>query len=149
MITNDNNDFTTVTCTPQTVGEYELSLKVQDEHFQSSPYRNYSSLSNQCNFNVGNYTSGVAVHPNDEVYASSSDGCIQVFDLNGTQTRTIGSPGNNDGQFSNPFGLVLVGDVLYVTDNRLHRVQKFLATTGEYLGKFPRESLMMVKVRSW
>ena len=145
IITNDKSGFTTVSCTPPTVGEYELSLKVRGEHFQSSPYRmwvkqprNYSSLTNQCirNFNASYNTCGVAVHPNGEVYASRSNGYIQVFDTNGTQIRTIGSPGNNDGQFSHPFGLVLLGDVLYVTDNSLHRVQKFLATTGEYLGKF-------------
>ena len=143
IITNDNSGYTTISCTPQTVGEYELSLKIQGEHFQFSPYRmwvkqpkNYSSLHNQRNFNLGYYTYGVAVHPNGEVYATGNGGYIHVFDTNGTQTRTIGSPGNNDGQFSSPFGLVLLGDVLYVTDNSLNRVQKFLATTGEYLGKF-------------
>ena len=46
-----------------------------------------TTLPDKCNFGVGNYTYGVVVHPNGEVYASSSGGYIQVFVINGTQTH--------------------------------------------------------------
>lgn len=142
IITNDNN-ITTVSCTPTSVGEFELSLTIRGHHIIGSPYhlsvkgqRNYTSLPNPAVFSVGGYTYGVAVHSNGEVFASSGNGNIQVFNKDRAAIRTIGSSGNGDGQFSSPFGLLLVGDTLYVTDNELHRVQYFSATTGEYIGKF-------------
>ena len=58
-----------------------------------------------------------------------------MFDRNGTQKTRIGSSGNGDGQFNYPWGLTIVGDILYVTDQNNHRVQKF-TTTGEYIGQF-------------
>ena len=43
---------------------------------------------------------------------------------------------NDNGQFSDPHGLVLVDDTLYVTDSGLDRVQMFAASTGKYIGQF-------------
>uniref|UniRef100_A0A1X7SIM9 SMP-30/Gluconolactonase/LRE-like region domain-containing protein n=1 Tax=Amphimedon queenslandica TaxID=400682 RepID=A0A1X7SIM9_AMPQE len=87
-------------------------------------------------FHVGNYTAGVTVHTNGEVFASSSDGFVQIFSEAGTAVRRIGSKGNGDGQFDYPWSLLLIGDRLYVSDNNLHRVQYFSATTGQYIGQF-------------
>uniref|UniRef100_A0A1X7SX83 Uncharacterized protein n=1 Tax=Amphimedon queenslandica TaxID=400682 RepID=A0A1X7SX83_AMPQE len=50
--------------------------------------------------------------------------------------RRIGSKGNGNGQFGWPWGLLLAGDRLYVSDNNLHHVQYFSATTGQYIGQF-------------
>ena len=142
VIANDNNTAT-VSCTPQSIGQYELSLTVRGHHIKGSPYRlsvkaskDYTPLSNQKNYSVGSYTYGVAVHANGEVFASNNKGFVQVFNQDGSQIRTIGSSGNGDGQFSTPFGLLLIGDRLYVSDNSLHRVQYFSATTGGFIGKF-------------
>ena len=132
-----------MSCTPQSIGQYELSLTVRGHHIKSSPYRlsvkaskDYTSLNNQRHYSVGNRTCGVAVHANGEVFASNSGGFIQVFNQDGSQIRTIGSSGNGDGQFSTPFGLLLVGDRLYVSDSGLDHVQYFSATTGGFIGKF-------------
>ena len=46
----------------------------------------------------------------------------------------MGMMGN--GEFQCPFGLLLEGDRLYVSDNSLHCVQYFSATTGQYIGQF-------------
>ncbi|XP_011405731.1 PREDICTED: E3 ubiquitin-protein ligase TRIM71-like [Amphimedon queenslandica] len=54
----------------------------------------------------------------------------------GTAVRRIGSKGNGNGQFEYPWGLLLVGDRLYVSDYNLNRVQYFSATTGQYIGQF-------------
>ena len=40
------------------------------------------------------------------------------------------------GSFDIFWGLLLVGDRLYVSDNSLHRVQYFSVTTGQYIGQF-------------
>ena len=142
VIVNDNNTAI-VSCTPQSIGGYELSVTIRGHHIKGSPYqlsvkasRDYTTLTNQRSFNVGNYTSGVAVHTNGEVFASSNDGFVQVFSEDGTAVRRIGSKGNGNGQFECPWGLLLVGDRLYVSDYHLHRVQYFSATTGQYIGQF-------------
>uniref|UniRef100_A0A1X7TJK1 RING-type domain-containing protein n=1 Tax=Amphimedon queenslandica TaxID=400682 RepID=A0A1X7TJK1_AMPQE len=141
VIVNDNNTAI-VSCTPQSIGEYELSVTIRGHHIKGSPYqlsvkasRDYTTLTNQRSFNVGNGTTGVAVHTNGAVFAGSKDGFVQVFSEDGTAVRRIGSKGNGNGQFGCPWGLLLVGDRLYVSDDNLNRVQYFLATTGQYIGQ--------------
>ena len=142
VIVNDNNTAI-VSCTPQSIGRYELSVTIRGHHIKGSPYqlsvkasRDYTTLTNQRSFNVGNDTHGVAVHTNGEVFAGSHDGFVQVFSEDGTAIRRIGSKGNGNGQFGCPWALLLVGDRLYVSDYNLHRVQYFSATTGQYIGQF-------------
>ena len=142
VIVTDNNTAI-VSCTPQSIGGYELSVTIRGHHIKGSPYqlsvkasRDYTTLTNRRSFNVGNSTYSVAVHTNGEVFASSYDGFVQVFSEDGTAVRRIGSKGNGNGQFDRPFGLLLVGDRLYVSDANLHRVQYFSATTGQYIGRF-------------
>uniref|UniRef100_A0A1X7T9T7 Uncharacterized protein n=1 Tax=Amphimedon queenslandica TaxID=400682 RepID=A0A1X7T9T7_AMPQE len=97
VIVNDNN--TIVSCTPQSIGRYELSVTIRGRHIKGSPYqlsvkasRDYTTLTNQRSFNVGNGTTGVAVHTNGEVFASShNDGFVLVFSEDGTAVRRIGS----------------------------------------------------------
>ena len=141
VIVNDNNTAI-VSCTPQSIGGYELSVTIRGHHIKGSPYqlsvkvsRDYTTLANQRSFNLGNHTYGVAVHTNGEVFAGSYDGFVQVFSEDGTAVRRIGSKGNGNGQFECPWGLLLVGDRLYVSDIN-HRVQYFSATTGQYIGQF-------------
>ncbi|XP_019856593.1 PREDICTED: E3 ubiquitin-protein ligase TRIM71-like isoform X2 [Amphimedon queenslandica] len=129
VIVNDSNTAI-VSSTPQSIGQYELSVTIRDHHIKGSPYqlsvkasRDYANatLTKQRYFNVGNFgTRGVAVHTNGEVFASSKDGFVQVFSEDGTAVRKIGSK----------------GDRLYVSDDNLHRVQYFSATTGQYIGQF-------------
>ena len=138
-----SNNSATVSCTPQSIGQYELSLTIRGHHIKGSPYRlsvkpsrDYATLTNKGSFNVGNYAYGVAVHTNGEVFASNyKGGFVQVFSEDGTPVR-IGSKGNGNGEFQCPFGLLLVGDRLYVSDYNLHRVQYFSATTGQYIDQF-------------
>ena len=143
VIVNDNNTAI-VSCTPQSIGGFELSVTIRGHHIKGSPYqlsvkasRDYTTLTNQRFFyvQVMNGTPGVAVHTNGEVFASSEES-VQVFSEDGTAVRRIGSRGNGNGQFGYPFGLLLVGDRLYVSDHNLNRVQYFSATTGQYIGQF-------------
>ncbi|XP_011408481.1 PREDICTED: tripartite motif-containing protein 3-like [Amphimedon queenslandica] len=136
VIANDNKTAT-ISCTPQSIGQYLLSVTIRGHHIKGSPYylyakasKNYASLTNLSNYPVGNYTYGVAVHANGDVFACNSSGFVQVFSQDGNKTRTIGTNGNSDGQLQSPFGLLVVGDKLYVSDDNLHRVQYFSAITG-------------------
>ena len=145
VIVPDNNTAI-VSCTPQSIGGYELSVTIRGHHIKGSPYqlsvkasRDYTTLTNQRSFNVENTISGVAVHTNGEVFASCIDGFVQVLSEDGTAVRRIGSKGNGNGQFEYPWGLLLVGDRLYVSDTTLNRVQYFSATTGQYIGQFGSE----------
>src|SRR5262249_58920523 len=70
---------------------------------------------------------------------------IKVFDASGQFMFTIGGPGTGDGQFTNPTDVAVwndgVSSYLYVADSGLPdnnnmRVQKFNATTGQFLGEF-------------
>ena len=138
-----SNNTATVSCTPQSIGQYEVSLTIRGHHIKGSPYhlsvkpsRDYTTLTNKRSFNAGSGTCGVAVHTNGEVFASSCDGFIQVFSEDGTPVRRIGSKGNGNGEFQYPWGLLLLGDRLYVSDINLNRVQYFSATTGQYIGQF-------------
>ncbi|XP_003387974.2 PREDICTED: E3 ubiquitin-protein ligase TRIM71-like [Amphimedon queenslandica] len=143
VIVNDNNTAI-VSCTPQSIGGYELSVTTRGHHIKGSPYqlsvkasRDYTTLTNQRYFDVGNGTDGIAVHTNGEIFAGNCiDGFVQVFSEDGTAVRRIGSKGDGNGQFKYPWGLLLVGDRLYVSDYKLHRVQYFSATTSQYIGQF-------------
>ncbi|XP_019856595.1 PREDICTED: E3 ubiquitin-protein ligase TRIM71-like isoform X1 [Amphimedon queenslandica] len=142
VMVNDNNTAI-VSCTPQSIGGYELSVTIRGHHIKGSPYqlsvkasRDYTTLTNQRYFVVGSSTTGVAVHTNGEVFAGSWDGFVQVFSEDGTAVKRFGCKGNGSGQFDYPFGLLLVGDRVYVSDHNLNLVQYFSATTGQYIGQF-------------
>ena len=143
IVTDTDNNTAIVACTPQNMGQYELSVTVRGQHIKGSPYqlsvkaaRDYTTLTSQRSFNVGNNTPGVAVHTNGEVFASSRDRFVQVFSEDGAAVRRVGSKGTGNGQFGYPWGLLLVQDRLYVSDRDLNRVQYFSATTGQYHGQF-------------
>ena len=66
-----DNSTATVSCTPQSIGQYELSLTIRGHHIKGSPYhlsvkpsRDYTTLTNKGSFKVENYAYGVAVHTN-------------------------------------------------------------------------------------
>ena len=58
-----------------------------------------------------------------------------MFDQAGQQKRTIGSHGSGDGQFNNPYGFFIKGDVMYVADGLNSRIQK-MTTGGQFIHKF-------------
>ena len=128
---------------PAVVGKHRLTIKVKGKQLAGSPYWIWArqntvreSISSKESFTVGSPFCGVAVHHSGDVFASNySNGYIQVFNSDGSQKLQFGTQGSGDGQFNSPFGLTIVGEVLYVVDNGNNRVQKF-TFTGEYLGQF-------------
>ena len=141
-VVTSKEDQCTLTCTPNTVGEYELSVKVRGTHIKNSPYRMWvrqerdlHNLPQQHVYNVGSCAYGVAVHSNGDVFATGNDGHVHVYNKDGSKKTQIGTPGSGDGQFSSPRGIVLVCDIMYVADRDNNRVQK-LTISGEYIGQF-------------
>ena len=60
------------------------------------------------------------------------DGCIEVFNDSGSKVLNIGSEGSGDGQFDDPLGIALRGDVMYVADTLNYRIQK-LTLSGNFI----------------
>jgi tripartite motif-containing protein 71 len=61
---------------------------------------------------------------------------VQVFRLDGSYARTIGSQGSGPGEFNCPSGICYESGHLYITDNRNHRVQVFFCINGKYVRAF-------------
>ena len=140
----DHGDGTyTITLTPQTAGPHQLVITVDGHHVQGSPYdlevkSDYTSLRDfQQAINVKDPL-GVAIHENGNIYVSSNDHHIYVFDQRGHLKNTIGSKGSGDGQFNAPSSISITGEVMYIADFGNHRIQK-LSTRGKFLHKFGKE----------
>ena len=150
--TLDNKDGTYVASfTPQKVGEHKLSVTIDSQHIKGSPFplyvrqeKNYTSLSNQLNFNLSSTPYDVAVDDNGDVYvAVHGYHCIEVFNKTGSRIRSIGisgSPGSGEGQFYHPSAIAIRGSMLYVADSSISRVQK-LTTSGKFVSQFGNDHL--------
>ena len=140
----DNKDGTyLISVTPQSVGEHQLSIKVENEHVKSSPFvvsvrepRNYTSLSGAQQYYSVNSPYDVALDANGTMFVAEYSYChINVLNKQGTSLRFIGSSGTGNLQFSNPSAMVIRGDVIYLAEYNNHRVQK-LTTSGEHILTF-------------
>ena len=141
----DHRDGTyTITLAPQTAGPHQLVITMDGQHVQNSPHdlhvrskHDYNTLSTlQGVIKCSGTSLCVAIHDNEDIYVGSYANCIYVFDKTGQLKNTIGSDGSGDGQFSQPFGISIKGDVLYVADYDNHRVQKLTTSGGKFLHKF-------------
>lgn len=73
-----------------------------------------------------NQPAGIAVKGNQVLVAEVTNNRVQVFDLNGVPKKILGSEGQNDGQFSSPFGVAVdKSGNIYVADTGNNRIQKF------------------------
>eukprot|EP00731_Ephydatia_muelleri_P008462 Em0004g800a len=141
----DHRDGTyTITLTPHTAGPHQLFITMDGQHVQNTPNdldvrpkpkRDYHTLCNAQQVIQCNRPLCVTIHDNGDIYVSSHDHCIYVFDQIGQLKNTIGSYGNGDGHFSSPYGLSIKGNMLYVADTCNHRIQK-LTSSGKFLHKF-------------
>ena len=142
-VAHGNNGTVTLAFTPDQLGEYELTIMVRNRPIanpfkiitrQFRDYRNFENM--QVTYkNVGGQCYGVAVHDNGTVYASGdSSHTIKVFKPNGEETQ-IGSSDNAGGQLSNPHGIALIGDTIYVA-SRGNSTVKMYSTDGRLIGGF-------------
>ena len=140
----DNKDGTyLISVTPQSIGEHQLSIKVENEHVKSSPFivsvrepRDYTSLSGAQQYYSVNYPYDIAFDDNGTMFiADYFSSCIHVLNKQGNSLRSIGSSGSGNLQFSNPSAIAIRGDVIYLVEQSNNCVQK-LTTSGEHICTF-------------
>ncbi len=140
--TTDNGDGTyLVNFTPTTAGEHELRISISGQQIKGSPFvfsvhqdRAYQSLTGyQRVYNTAANPRDVAIHDSGDLYVAANGAhCIDVLTSSGIRKQSFGTQGNGQGQFTNPSGIALRGDVVYVTEQCNNRVQK-LSIKGEHL----------------
>ena len=143
--TVDNKDgMYSVSFTPQDIGEHKLSITICNKPIKGSPFviyvrelRDYTTLQSpqQTMSNLdGNYVYALSFHENGNMYVTQNH-YVRVLKPDGSTVTTFGSSGRGDGQFSNPYGVAVWGDSVYVCDNGNRRIQKF-STSGTFVSKF-------------
>ena len=143
--TVDNKDGTySVSFTPQDIGEHKLSITICNKPIKGSPFviyvrepRDYTTLQSpqQTISNLdGNNVYALSFHENGNMYVTQNH-YVRILKPDGSTLTTFGSSGSGEGQFSNPYGVAVWGDLVYVCDGSNHRVQKF-STSGTLVSKF-------------
>ena len=137
----DHGDGTyTVTLTPQMAGPHQLLVTMNGQHVQNSPHNleirhNYKAICSPTEvMKLGSNPYCIAIHENGDIYVSSSDHSIYIFDQDRQLKGTIGSQEGGNGQFSGP-GLFIKGDLMYVADYYNHCIQQW-TTDGKLLHQF-------------
>ena len=141
----DNGDGTyEVSVTPQTTGEHQLDITIGNEHIQLSPFiisvreeRQFTSQTCLQTYSISSHPLNVAFSDSGEMFVvNGGNHCIQVMNKQqGNVLRNIGSNGSENLQFSTPNSMLIQGEMVYVTEEGNHRVQKF-TTSGEFISSF-------------
>ena len=140
---SDNDDGTyLVSVIPQQLGQHQLSINVNSEDIQGSPFklkavaqRDYTELKDPIQTITGiNWPMSIAFSDDGDMFVTSfSDHCIHVYDSSGKKKNTIGSEGSGKLQFERPHGIDISGEVVYVAEEGGHRIHK-LTIAGEFVG---------------
>ena len=145
MCVTDNKDGTYfVTVIPQQLGQHQLSITIDNQHIQNSPFsltivpqRDYTKLKEPVQTITGiNEPRYIAFSDNGDMFVTSDgDHCIHVYDKSGNKKTTIGSVGSGELQFNYPYGIDINGDIVYVAEWGGDRIRK-LTTGGEFISTF-------------
>ena len=139
----DNKDGTYfVTVIPQQLGQHQLSITIDNQHIQNSPFsltivpqRDYTKLKEPVQTITGiNEPRYIAFSDNGDMFVTS-DHCIHVYDKSGNKKTTIGSKGSGELHFNYPYGIDINGDIVYVAEWGGDRIRK-LTTGGEFISTF-------------
>ena len=143
-VTNNDDGTCYVTVIPQQLGQHQLSITIDNQHIQNSPFslaivpqRDYTKLKQPAQtIKDIRYPRSIAFSNNGDKFVTSSvDHCIHVYDKSGNKKTTIGSEGSGELQFNNPRGIDTNGDIVYVTESGGNKIHK-LTTRGEFIGTF-------------
>ena len=134
----------------QSAGENELHVTIAGRHLKGSPYiikvreprsTPYTSLS--CQKTISTKTTPFDVKLTEDgslVVAELGYHTASFYSIDGTYQFSFGigngSNGSGDNQFNCPGGIAIKGDVIYITDNNNHRVQKFSISQRSFISKF-------------
>ena len=143
----DNGDGTyLVSVVPQQLGQHHLSITVNGGHIKDSPFtlnivpqRDYTQLKEPSQtITVVSRPEYIAFSDNGDMFVTSSDHCIHVYDKSGNRKVTIGSKGTGELQFNYLRGIDISNEVVYVAEEYGHRIH-MLTTGGEFIGTFGEE----------
>ena len=154
--TTDHDDGSySITITAQTAGEHELHVTISNSHIQGSPFQHSVAAPRNTSYNTLQEKqhitcmalSATAAQPYD--VAVTEEGHLAVaeygyhtvtlYKVTGEKIHSFGTAnnaGNADGQFNSPSGVAVRGDLLYVSEEKNHRVQKFSIRQQSFLSKF-------------
>ena len=141
--TDCGNGTYLVSLTKQKFGEYKLSLSIKGQSIQGSTFKvsvvasqDYTTLKNPVQTITGiNNPCFMAFSKNGEMFVTSDDHCICIYDRSGRQKTTIGSKGSGPLKFNQPCGIAISRDIMYVVEKEGHRIHK-LTLGGMFLGTF-------------
>ncbi len=128
---------------PTDKGRHQLHIKISGQHIRGSPFSVAVRTSNEVLGlpvqSIGGVDApwGVAIGKGGQMVVSDLDGyCVTVFSPAGERLMSFGSRGYGPGQFESPCGVTFDhhGNIL-VTDCENHRIQKFSAADGHFLGE--------------
>ena len=138
----DHKDGTyTITLTPLTTGHHQLCITIYGHHILNSPCyihvaKNYTCWKSVEMTIAVEQPFFVALDNSGNIYVTSGGKfAIHVFEASGRAKLTVGEWGSGNGQFNNPRGIAVKGDVMYIADYSNNRVQK-LTTGGTFLLAF-------------
>ena len=139
----DNGDGTyLVSVIPQQFGQHHLSITVNAAHIKDSPFSlniipktDYTRLKEPSEIIGIRNPKYIAFSDNGDMFVTSSDHCIYVYDKSGNRKATIGSKGTGELQFQHPNGIDISNGEVYVTEYSGHRIH-MLTTQGGFVGTF-------------
>ena len=153
----DNSDGTyLVSVTPQQLGQHKISIYIQAQDIQGSPFdlsvvlqRDYTKLKDPVQTITGiSSPMYIAFSDKGDVFVTSyHNNCLLVYDSNGKNKTTIGSKGSGELQFEDPRGIAIIGEIAYIAESGGHRIHK-LTTGGEFLGTFGEKGTGMGRFNS-
>ncbi|XP_029179755.2 E3 ubiquitin-protein ligase TRIM71-like [Acropora millepora] len=127
-------------------GSCQASVKVNEQHVLGSPFKtelkrrlfkpviSFRKRGSATELFTGFW--GMAVNDKDEIaVAESSNHRILIFKSDGTDIRSFGTQGNQQGQFNFPRGVAFHNNNIIVSDTDNHRVQIF-DDQGHYVDQF-------------
>ena len=139
LVATDDGDGTYVfSISPQHLAQHQLFISMNGQRVQNSPFnfgvlakRDYSKLKNPVQEIHIHRPKYVAFSNEGDMFVTSGDDCIHVYDCNGEEKATIGSNQN----FQLPSGIAINGELIYVAEYEGHRIHK-LTTGGDILHTF-------------
>ena len=123
-VTNNDDGTCYVTVIPQQLGQHQLSIIINNQHIQNSPFsftivpqRDYTKLKQPVQtIEDIIYPRSIAFSNNGDMFVTSADHCIHVYDKSGNKKTTIGSRGSGELHFNRPHGIDINGDIVYVAE---------------------------------
>ena len=142
VIENEDGTFSVIV-KPTQSGWHDFAVTVHSQHISGSPFgitvaqrRDYKKVQKPLKVITGiEYPRCIAFAPNGDMFVTSDNHCVYVYDTGGKKKGTIGSQGRGELQFESPHGIAISGHEVYVAEYGGDRIHKF-TTSGSFISTF-------------